>query len=76
MILGVLLTVLGPIESFGKLEGNILMLLAVITDVVAALLSKEAMKRGINATLVAQFQFIVGFIVFVPLLLCDNRQKR
>ncbi|MEK7577200.1 MAG: DMT family transporter [Patescibacteria group bacterium] len=69
VILGVLLTVLGPIESFGKLEGNILMLLAVITDVVAALLSKEAMKRGINATLVAQFQFIVGFIVFVPLLL-------
>ena len=69
VILGVLLTVLGPIESFGKLEGNILMLLAVITDVVAALLSKEAMKRGINATLVAQFQFIVGFIVFVPLIL-------
>ena len=74
-ILGTLLTVFGPLllngqmDTLGNFEGNALMLLAVMTDIIAALLSKEAMKKGINATLVAQFQFIVGFVVFVPLLL-------
>lgn len=73
-ILGTLLTVVGPLilnghaDTLGKLEGNGLMLLAVITDIVGALLSKEAMKKGINATLVAQTQFVVGFVVFLPLL--------
>ncbi len=74
-ILGTLLIVIGPfilnsqMDTLGKLEGNALMLLAVMTDIVGALLSKEAMKKGINPTLVAQFQFIVGFILLVPLLL-------
>lgn len=74
-ILGTLLIVVGPIilnsqmDTLGKLEGNALMLLAVMTDIVGALLSKEAMKKGINPTLVAQFQFIVGFVLFMPLLL-------
>lgn len=74
-ILGTLFIVIGPLilnghtDTLGRLEGNTLMLLAVITDVIAALLSKETMKKGINPTLVAQFQFIVGFIIFVPLLL-------
>jgi len=73
-ILGTFLIVIGPfilnsqMDTLGKLEGNALMLLAVLTDIVGALLSKEAMKKGINPTLVAQFQFIVGFILFVPLL--------
>lgn len=74
-ILGTLFIVIGPLvlnghtDTLGKLEGNALMLLAVMTDIIAALLTKEAMKKGINPTLVAQFQFIVGFIVFVPILL-------
>ena len=74
-ILGTLLIVIGPfilnsqMDTLGKIEGNALMLLAVMTDIVGALLSKEAMKKGINPTLVAQFQFIVGFILLVPLLL-------
>lgn len=73
-ILGMLLIIIGPlilnnqINTLGKLEGNALMLLAVMTDIVGVLLSKEAMKKGINPTLVAQFQFIVGFTLFVPLL--------
>lgn len=73
-ITGTILTVVGPLimnghaDTLGKLEGNGLMLLAVLTDIVAALLSKEAMKKGINATLVAQTQFIIGFCLFLPLL--------
>lgn len=74
-ITGTLFTVFGPLllngqmDTLGNFEGNAIMLLAVLTDIIAALLSKEAMKKGINPTLVAQFQFIVGFIIFVPLLL-------
>jgi len=73
-LVGTIFTVIGPLilnghaDTLGKLEGNGLMLLAVITDICAALLSKEAMKKGINATLVAQTQFVVGFVIFLPLL--------
>lgn len=73
-LIGTIFTVVGPLilnghsDTLGKLEGNGLMLLAVITDICAALLSKEAMKKGINATLVAQTQFVVGFAIFLPLL--------
>lgn len=73
-ITGTILTVIGPLilnghaDSLGKLEGNGLMLLAVMTDIIAALLSKEAMKKGIDASLVAQTQFVVGFSMFLPLL--------
>lgn len=71
---GTILTVIGPhilnghADSLGKLEGNGLMLLAVIADIIAALLSKEAMKKGIHPSLVAQTQFILGFAIFLPLL--------
>ena len=50
-ILGTLLIVIGPfilnsqMDTLGKIEGNALMLLAVMTDIVGALLSKEAMKK-------------------------------
>lgn len=73
-ITGTILTVIGPLilnghaDTLGKLEGNSIMLLAVITDIIGALMSKEAMKKGINATLIAQTQFIVGFAIFLPLL--------
>ena len=73
-IIGTILTVVGPLimnghtDSLGKLEGNGLMLLAVFADIIAALLSKEAMKRGIAPSLIAQTQFVVGFALFLPLL--------
>lgn len=66
-ILGTLLTILGP-KDLGKLEGNGLMLLAVISDIIGALLSKEAMKKGIHASLIAQSQFVLGFVLFLPFL--------
>lgn len=73
-IIGTLMTVLGPLvmnghaDTLGKIEGNAIMLLAVLTDVCASLLSKEAVKKGISPTLVAQTQFIIGFALFLPVL--------
>ncbi|HLD24322.1 MAG TPA: DMT family transporter [Patescibacteria group bacterium] len=74
-LFGTLLTVIGPLilnghsDTLGRLEGNTLMLIAVITDIIGALLSKEAVKKGVNAALVAQSQFVLGFVLFIPLLL-------
>lgn len=73
-VIGTILTVIGPLlmnghtDSLGKLEGNGIMLLAVITDIIGALLSKEAMKKGINPAITAHAQFIIGFAIFLPLL--------
>lgn len=72
---GTLFTVIGPLilnghaDTLGKLEGNTIMLLAVITDIIGALLSKEAVKRGISPTLVAQSSFIIGLAVLLPIIL-------
>lgn len=73
-LIGTLLTVIGPLivnghaDTLGKIEGNSLMLLAVITDIIGALLSKEAVKKGVNPTLIAQVPFIIGFTLFLPIL--------
>lgn len=74
-IIGTMLTVIGPLilnghaDTLGKLEGNTLMLLAVVTDVIGSLLSKEAVSKGIRPSLITHTQFILGFILFLPLLL-------
>jgi len=67
-VMGTLVTIIGPLD-FGKLEGNAIMLLAVITDMIGALLSKEAVRKRISVTLIAQFQFVIGLIIFLPVLL-------
>lgn len=75
IVLGALLTALGPLlfngqaDSLGNFEGNLIMMLAVVCDMGAALLSKVALKRGISGALLAHMSFIVGFILFIPLLL-------
>ena len=75
IVLGALLTSVGPLlfdsqtNSLGNFEGNIIMLVAVVCDMGAALLSKEALKRGISGALLVHMSFIIGFILFIPLLL-------
>lgn len=77
-LLGTLYLVIAPLigatpeEMFGRFEGNSLMLLATTADIAAALLAKEALKKGIHPTLLAQAQFIIGFLLFFPLLLISQ----
>ena len=74
-IMGALVTVVGPLiingqmDTLGRFEGNLIMLAAVSMDIVAALLSKQAMQRKINATFLAQSQFVLGLVLFLPFLL-------
>lgn len=78
---GIIVTVIGTVfvlfspfilngqnHSAGRFEGNMLMISATIADIAAALLSKKAMQRGINASFLAQFQFIIGLALYVPLI--------
>lgn len=74
-IVGTLVTALGPLlfhgqtDTFGSFQGNLIMFAAVVADMSASLLSKEAMKRNLSPSLLTHIQFIIGFVVFVPVLL-------
>lgn len=73
-LVGALVTVFGPLimnghpDTLGKFEGNLIMLIATLTDAAAALLSKACLRRGIKPGLVAQLQFVIGLFIFVPLM--------
>ncbi len=77
-VVGTLVTAFGPlflnghVETLGRLEGNILMIGAAGADIAAAVLSKAALRRGIHAAFLAQSQFIVGLLIFLPLLLLSR----
>ncbi len=74
-IAGALITAVGPLilngqmDTLGKFEGNLIMLGAVTADIVAALLSKRALQKRVNAAFLAQSQFILGFVLFLPIVL-------
>lgn len=74
-VLGTLFTAFSPFilnghnHVIGRFEGNLLMIGATIADISAALLAKKAMQRGIDASLLAQLQFILGFVLYLPAIL-------
>ncbi len=77
-IVGALVAAVGPLilngqpDTLGKFEGNMIMLAAVVTDLIGALLTKQAMERKINAAFLAQSQFILGFAIFLPIVLLQR----
>lgn len=77
-VFGTLVTAFGPLllngheDTFGRLEGNLFMIGAIIADIAGAVLSKAALRRGISASLLGQFQFIFGFLLYVPLVLMQQ----
>lgn len=74
-IIGTFLIAIGPLlfnstaNHLGTFEGNLLMVLATLADLTATLLTKICMDRGVSARLLAHGQFILGFILFLPILL-------
>lgn len=73
-LIGAAVTIVGPLifngqtDHLGKVEGNMLMLLAVSIDMGAALFSTYAMKRKIDPALLTHTQFILGFAIYLPIL--------
>lgn len=77
-LIGTLIIAIGPLfgnghpASFGAFEGNLIMLLATITDIVAIVLTKIALKRRVSVSFIAQSQFILGFIVLLPVVFYNH----
>ncbi len=74
-IIGTFMIAIGPLvfnntaNHFGTLEGNLIMVLATIADLSATLFTKICMDRGISLRLLAHGQFVLGLIIFLPILL-------
>lgn len=77
-IIGTILLAIGPIlfnntaNHLGSLEGNVLMILATIADLAATLLTKICIDRGISTRLLVHGQFVLGLIIFLPILLLQQ----
>lgn len=74
-IIGTFMIAIGPLlfnntpNHLGTLEGNTIMILATLADLSSTLLTKICMQKGISLRLLAHGQFVLGFIVFLPILL-------
>lgn len=73
--IGALLIILLPLfggtraELVGALEGNLLIILAIIADAAAAILAKICMRNRVSATLLAHLSFLIGFLTIAPIAL-------
>lgn len=74
-LLGTLVVVFAPIlgnggsyvELFGKVEGNIILVIGQIIDVGSALLVKILLRNKVSATVLTHVSFTIGFLVITPL---------
>jgi S-adenosylmethionine uptake transporter len=70
--LGTIITILGPIlagngVAVGAIEGNLLIVLALIVDTIASLYVKILAREDVPAPLVSHVSFIIGFIIILPI---------
>lgn len=72
---GTLIVIFSPIvgngtdrlELFGRVEGNIILVIGQMIDVGSALLVKILLRNKISATVLTHISFIIGFVVITPL---------
>lgn len=73
---GTALTIIGPLitNSNGNLRfsGNILVFGYVISTLVTTLLVKNLLKKGVNAMMMTNVSFIIGFVCFTAYVLKDS----
>lgn len=74
-VFGTFIAVVAPLifnhtaNHIGSFEGNSIMAAATLADLVAAILTKIALGRGVSPHLLAHAQFILGFCIYLPVLL-------
>jgi len=67
---GAIITVIGPLianpstQSFGALEGNALILIAVMADAAGWLVGKYAIRSAISAISLTNISFLIGWVIF------------
>lgn len=76
-IFGTILTIIEPLlqndHFLPKLSGNILVLGYVIITVIATVLTKKLLQRGVNPLTLTNFSFIVGFLTLLPFAILNNQ---
>lgn len=79
-LLGTLVVIFAPIlgnggsqfELFGRVEGNLILVIGQIIDVGSALLVKILLRNKVSATVLTHISFIIGFLVITPLALMSQ----
>ncbi len=72
---GTLVVVVAPLvngaagDVLGRLEGNILIVVAILADAGSAILAKFALRKKVSAVLLAHLSFVVGLVTLAPLAL-------
>jgi drug/metabolite transporter (DMT)-like permease len=70
---GALFTVIEPffegVQSWGSLEGNLLIVGSMIADTIAVILLKKLIKRDITASALTHLSFIIGFVSILPIMI-------
>lgn len=71
--LGSLLLIAEPLIQFngtqGELLGNIMIIGSLVAGTIAAIILKELLRKGVDATFLANAGFIVGFLTMIPIAL-------
>lgn len=75
-ILGTILTIFGPLVTNGhgeiKFTGNLMVFGYVLSTLLTTLLVKKLLKKNVNALMMTNVSFIVGFISFLVFVLYDS----
>ena len=59
-------------SSDGKLLGNILIFLSLLSSAACGILVKKLMKNGVAPTLLANLSFVVGFLTILPFVIIKS----
>ncbi len=70
---GALVTIIEPLlehgNSWGSLEGNLLIVASILADTTAIILLKKLVRRDISASDLTHISFVIGFITTLPVLI-------
>ena len=71
--LGSFLIIIEPVIKFdgvqGELTGNMLIIGSLITGAIAVIILKELLRKGVDASLLANLNFVVGLVTIIPVVL-------
>lgn len=74
-LLGTIIAIIQPLienENGMRLQGNIYVVLYLLTNTVAAILAKKLTKIDISPLFITNFSFIIGFLSLLPILIHQN----
>lgn len=80
-LVGTLVIILSPLLTGNggtpiiSLEGNILIILALLADAIGTVVAKEALRARVPAFFLTNVSFVIAFFVFIPILVMTTPLK-